>query len=82
MGKTADALGVRCRAAWLKSLDGRGNKPVEKAAASVAFPTITLAHKDILNDLRPIPIALTSLRPDGQRRGKARSDSSLQLLEN
>ena len=49
MGKTADALGMKSRAAWLISLDGRGGKPVEKAATSVAFLTITLADKDILN---------------------------------
>jgi len=43
MGKTADDLDTRCRAAWLKSLGGRGGKSVKKSVASFASLTSTLA---------------------------------------
>jgi len=65
MGKTADALDGRCRAAWLKSSGGRGGKAVENSATSVAFLTITLKLMDISNDLRPTQIAPDLTAPGG-----------------
>jgi hypothetical protein len=42
MGKTADVLDGRCRAAWLKSLSGRGGKPVDKSVARVGSYRLTI----------------------------------------
>ena len=74
MEKMADALDMRHRAAWLKSLDGLGGKPVNKPVASVAFLTIMLVFIDISNDLRPTPIApdFAALRLSAARKCQAR----------
>ena len=41
MGKTVDTLGGRWIAAWLKSLGGRGGKPMEKPITQVDTAVLT-----------------------------------------